>query len=220
MPLPASLSHPQITQSTPIESPRKQKCTQAHSPSMRMESVSIPQARPYHHQDYHHQDAQDDDNSAKGILRKVPCLSCAQSSWVIADDGYPIGPQPCCRPRAGLKCTRCTLFDKPCLPIPGPFVAEIVRLRQEPDDDSDPVAATRSWTRRVQRFLHTANKEPEMLRLMRSLLDHTFELRNDIRQAYNIGTRLPESAKIVWPIMDGTENEESSTESEEEPTET
>ncbi|KAJ0418026.1 hypothetical protein BJY00DRAFT_288758 [Aspergillus carlsbadensis] len=47
-----------------------------------------------------------------------------------------------------------------------------------------------------------------MLRIMRSLLHHTFELCNDICNAYRIGPRLPPSANIVWPMMDGTKKDD------------
>jgi hypothetical protein len=43
---------------------------------------------------------------------------------------------------------------------------------------------------------------------MRSLLHHTFELYNNICDAYCIGPRLPPSAKIIWPVMDGTEKDD------------
>jgi hypothetical protein len=149
-----------------------------------------------------------DDDEAEGMLCKVPCLRCAKASFVSGDDDEPVGPQPCRRPRAGLKCFRCTRLHKYCIPIPAPFEAEIVALRTNPPEDVDVVAATASWTRRVATFLRKANKEGEMLRTMRSLLHHTFELRNDIRDAYRIGPRLPPSAKIIWPVMDGTEKDD------------
>ncbi|KAL4821808.1 hypothetical protein BDW67DRAFT_179635 [Aspergillus spinulosporus] len=61
---------------------------------------------------------------------------------------------------------------------------EIVKIRGRQGDDTDRVADTVNWTRRVETFLRKANREPEMLRLMRSLLRHTFELRNDLRAAH------------------------------------
>jgi hypothetical protein len=42
---------------------------------------------------------------------------------------------------------------------------------------------------------------------MCSLLHHTFELYNNIRDAYYIRPRLPPSAKIIWPVMDGTKKD-------------
>lgn len=135
-------------------------------------------------------------------------MRCAKSSWVADENGEAVGPQPCRRPRAGLKCFRCTRLHKYCDTIPGPYEAEIVALRDQPDDDTDLISATRNWTRRVETFLRKANKEPEMQRLMRSLLHHTFELRNDFRQGYRFAPRLPPSAKIIWPIMDGTEHDD------------
>ncbi|KAL4912627.1 hypothetical protein BDW62DRAFT_17174 [Aspergillus aurantiobrunneus] len=151
----------------------------------------------------------DEDDDAEGIICKIPCLRCAKSSWVESEDGEPVGPQICRRPRAGLKCFRCTKLHKHCDIIPGPFEAEIVAIRDPAnDDDIDLVAATRSWTQRVQTFLRKANAEPEINRTMRSLLHHTFELRNDIRTAWRIGQRLPPSAMIIWPVMDGSEKDD------------
>ncbi|CEL11240.1 hypothetical protein ASPCAL14343 [Aspergillus calidoustus] len=152
--------------------------------------------------------ATDDDDNAEGMLCKVPCLRCAKASFVSGEDDEPIGPQPCCRPRAGLKCFRCTRLHKYCIPILALFEAEIVALRTNPPEDVDVVVATASWTQRVTTFLRKANKEGEMLRIMRSLLHHTFELRNDIRAANHIGPWLPPSAKIIWPVMDGTEKDD------------
>jgi hypothetical protein len=80
-------------------------------------------------------------------------------------------------------------------------------LRTNPPQDVDIIAATALWTRRVTIFLDQANKEGEILRIMRSLLHHTFQLRNDIRAANCIGPRLPPSAKIIWPMIDGTEKD-------------
>jgi hypothetical protein len=81
-------------------------------------------------------------------------------------------------------------------------------LREHPDHNINLIAATRSWTRRVTAFLRKAGEEPEILRTMRSLLHHTFELRNDIRQGHHIAPRLPPSAEVIWPVIDGTEKED------------
>jgi hypothetical protein len=108
-----------------------------------------------------------------------------------------------------LKCFRCTRLRKHCDIIPGPFEAEIVAIRNPANnDDIDLAAATLSWTLRVQTFLRKANAEPEINRTLRSLLHHTFELRNDIRTAWRLGQRLPPSAMIIWPVMDGSEKDD------------
>jgi hypothetical protein len=125
-----------------------------------------------------------------------------------SEDDEPVGPQPCRRPCAGLKCFHCTRLHKYYSPIPTPFKAKIVALQTNPPEDVNVMAATTSWTRHVATFLRKANKEGEMLRTMRSLLHHTFELRNNIRNAYHIRPRLPPSAKIIWPVMDGTKKDD------------
>ncbi|KAJ0417572.1 hypothetical protein BJY00DRAFT_315863 [Aspergillus carlsbadensis] len=148
-----------------------------------------------------------DNDKVKGMLCKVPCLRCAKASFVSSEDDKPVSPQPCHRPRAGLKCFYYTRLHKYYIPIPTPFKAEIVALHTNPPKDVDIMAATALWTWRVATFLHKANKEGEMLRIMRSLLHYTFKLHNNIRDAYCIGPRLPPSAKIVWPVMDGTKKD-------------
>jgi hypothetical protein len=42
---------------------------------------------------------------------------------------------------------------------------------------------------------------------MYSLLHYTFKLCNNIRDAYHIRPRLPPSAKIIWPMIDGTKKD-------------
>jgi hypothetical protein len=42
---------------------------------------------------------------------------------------------------------------------------------------------------------------------MQSLLYHTFKLQNNIREGYRIAPRLPPSAMTIWPVMDGTEDD-------------
>ncbi|KAL2839425.1 hypothetical protein BJX68DRAFT_272107 [Aspergillus pseudodeflectus] len=125
-----------------------------------------------------------------------------------SEDDKPINPQPCCYPHAGLKYFYYTRLYKYCIPIPAPFKAEIVALQTNPPEDVDVVATTASWTWRMTTFLRKANKEGEMLRIMRSLLHHTFELRNDIHATNHIGPWLPPSAKIIWPVMDGTKKDD------------
>ncbi|KAL4742572.1 hypothetical protein BDV11DRAFT_167208 [Aspergillus similis] len=154
------------------------------------------------------QEALDEDDTASGILCRVPCLRCAKQSWVLGPGDEPVGPLLCRRTRAGAKCLRCTRLHKTCDLIPGPYEQEIVKIRGRLGDDTDRVADTVNWTRRVETFLRKANKEPEMLRLMHSLLRHTFELRNDLRAAHRHAPLLPPSAETVWPIMDGTETDD------------
>jgi hypothetical protein len=81
-------------------------------------------------------------------------------------------------------------------------------LQTNPPKDINVVATTTSWTQHVAIFLCKANKEGKMLHTMRSLLHHTFELHNNIRDAYRIRPRLPPSAKIIWPVMDGTKKDD------------
>ncbi|KAL4949370.1 hypothetical protein BDW69DRAFT_188368 [Aspergillus filifer] len=150
----------------------------------------------------------DEDDDGSGFLCRVPCLRCAKFSWTADDDGEPIGPQTCRRAQPGQKCYRCIRLGKFCNPIPGPFEQEIVKLRENPAHDIDLVQATKDWTRRVETFLRKANKEPVVERLLRSLLRHTFELRNEFRRAHRYADPLPPSAEVVWPMMDGLETED------------
>jgi hypothetical protein len=80
-------------------------------------------------------------------------------------------------------------------------------LQTNPPKDINVIATTTSWTWRVATFLRKANKEGEMLHTMCSLLYHTFKLYNNIHNAYHIRPRLPPSAKIIWPVMDGTKKD-------------
>ncbi|KAL4981347.1 hypothetical protein BDW68DRAFT_172515 [Aspergillus falconensis] len=112
----------------------------------------------------------------------------------------------CSRPLIGSPCFRCGRLGKKCLTIPGPYEREILQIREAPKRDVNPVVATRAWTRRVEVFLRKAMKEPESIRLLRSILHHTFELRNEFRRHKNYADLLPPSAEIVWPILSGQEN--------------
>ncbi|KAL4934928.1 hypothetical protein BDV06DRAFT_229297 [Aspergillus oleicola] len=153
-------------------------------------------------------DTRDEDDDGSGILCRMPCLRCAKSSWKPDENDEPCGPQTCRRPHPGQKCYRCTRLGKTCDLVPGPFEQEIFKLRENPGSDVDLVQANRDWTRRVETFLRKANKEPVINQLLRSLLHHTFELRNEFRRAHRYADPLPPSAEMVWPTMDGLETED------------
>jgi hypothetical protein len=44
--------------------------------------------------------------------------------------------------------------------------------------------------------------------LMQLLLYHTFKLWNNIHEGYWIAPCLPPSAMTIWPVMDGTEDDD------------
>lgn len=103
---------------------------------------------------------------------------------------------------AGRPCVRCARLKKPCLPLPGPALAEVARLQALPPSQ-EAVKATDDLTKHIEEAtnrLGKLNKVHPCLAALRDINRNLFRLVNVQRELGGMEP-LPEGDLVDWESL-------------------